>query len=103
MLIVNNKGVKGDLTLCKADSKLLGLLCVESHVVADFPLVDIIHLFLQSRHSTCRGDNLEDGAVVNVLLNRKGGRQVVNRNQKEQGAKLSTLWYPGIDRLPARF
>ena len=103
MLIVNNDGVKGDLTLCKADSELLGLFCVESHVVGNCPLVYLIHLFLRSRRSTCGSDNLEDGAIVNILINRKRERQVVNHDQEEQGAKLGPLWYPGIDRLPPRF
>ena len=103
MLIVNNKGVEGDLTFCKADSELLSLLCVESHVVGNCPLVYLIHLFMQSRRSTCRSDNLEDGAIVDILINRKGGRQVVDHDQEKQGAKLGPLWYPGIDGLPAGF
>ena len=93
MLIVNNKGVEGDLTFCKADSELLVLLCVQSHVVGNCPLIYLIHLFLQSRRSTCRSDN----------LHRKGGRQVVNHEQEKQGAKLGPLWYPGIDGLQAGF
>ena len=91
MLIVNNEGVQGDLTLCKADSELLGLLCVEPHDVGNCPLVYLIHLFLQSRRSTCGSDNLEDGAIVNILINWKGDRQVVNHDQEEQGAKLGPV------------
>ena len=103
MLIVNNDGFEGLSTLCKADSELLGLFCVESHVVGNCSLVYLIHLLLQSRRSTCGSENFEDGAIVNILTNRKGRRQVVNHDQEKQGAKLSPLWYPGIDRLPPRF
>ena len=99
-MIVTNEGIEGDLTLYKADSELLGLLCVESQVVGDCPLVYLIHLFLQSRRSKCESDNLEDGAIGNILINRKGGRQVVNHEPDRTGGQA---WYPGIDGLPARF
>ena len=48
-------------------------------------------------------DNLEDSAIVNILIHRKGGRRVVNHDQEKQGAKLGPLWYPGIEGLPAGF
>ena len=91
------------MTLCKADSELLGLFCVESHVVGN------CHWFISST-SFCRVHvahaavtTSKDGAIVNILTNRKRERQVVNHDQEEQGAKLGPLWYPGIDRFPPTF